>query len=34
MHLVNTEMEYMISRHASDAEDEMPPEGDESGGEE
>ena len=32
--LKNTEMEYMISRHASDTEDEMPPEGDESGGEE
>ena len=31
--LKNTEMEYMINRHSS-GEEEMPPEGDESGGEE
>ena len=32
--LKNTEMEYMINRHSSGEEEEMPPEGDESGGEE
>lgn len=32
--LKNTEMEYMINRHSSGEEEEMPAEGDESGGEE
>ena len=32
--LKNTEMEYMITRHSSADEEEMPPEGNESGGEE
>ena len=32
--LKNTEMEYIINRHSSGEEEDMPPEGDESGGEE